>query len=156
MSFIAAVLILNLEEADAFIAFANLLNKPCQLAFFRVDHGMVWTLTIDRLAQMCLCSECLLRVKNTEDWDSLIKSMKFSLSDNFRKTWSDSKESLIKFAIKVKEFSFCSRLFCNFIDFFPIYRCWSILQHLRYSLRKTCPNYFFISSHTVLHQIYTW
>ncbi|XP_057591182.1 TBC1 domain family member 12 isoform X2 [Hippopotamus amphibius kiboko] len=40
MSFIAAVLILNLEEADAFIAFANLLNKPCQLAFFRVDHSM--------------------------------------------------------------------------------------------------------------------
>ncbi|XP_067858570.1 TBC1 domain family member 12 isoform X1 [Heptranchias perlo] len=41
MSFVAAVLILNLEEADAFIAFANLLNKPCQLAFFRVDHGMM-------------------------------------------------------------------------------------------------------------------
>ncbi|XP_032691910.1 TBC1 domain family member 12 isoform X3 [Lontra canadensis] len=41
MSFIAAVLILNLEEADAFIAFANLLNKPCQLAFFRVDHNMM-------------------------------------------------------------------------------------------------------------------
>lgn len=41
MSFIAAVLILNLEEADAFIAFANLLNKPCQMAFFRVDHDLV-------------------------------------------------------------------------------------------------------------------
>ncbi|XP_069756676.1 TBC1 domain family member 12 isoform X2 [Narcine bancroftii] len=41
MSFVAAVLILNLEEADAFIAFANLLNKPCQLAFFRVDHEMM-------------------------------------------------------------------------------------------------------------------
>ncbi|XP_078269861.1 TBC1 domain family member 12 isoform X2 [Rhinoraja longicauda] len=41
MSFVAAVLILNLEEADAFIAFANLLNKPCQLAFFRVDHDMM-------------------------------------------------------------------------------------------------------------------
>ncbi|XP_006231397.1 TBC1 domain family member 12 isoform X1 [Rattus norvegicus] len=41
MSFIAAVLILNLEEADAFIAFANLLNRPCQLAFFRVDHSMM-------------------------------------------------------------------------------------------------------------------
>ncbi|XP_043912592.1 TBC1 domain family member 12 isoform X2 [Protopterus annectens] len=41
MSFIAAVLILNLEEADAFIAFANLLNKPCQMAFFRVDHSMM-------------------------------------------------------------------------------------------------------------------
>ncbi|XP_063048041.1 TBC1 domain family member 12-like isoform X2 [Engraulis encrasicolus] len=41
MSFIAAVLILNMEEADAFIAFANLLNKPCQMAFFRVDHDLM-------------------------------------------------------------------------------------------------------------------
>ncbi|EPY88695.1 hypothetical protein CB1_000159030 [Camelus ferus] len=40
MSFIAAVLILNLDTADAFIAFSNLLNKPCQMAFFRVDHGL--------------------------------------------------------------------------------------------------------------------
>lgn len=43
MSFIAAVLILNLEEAEAFITFANLLNKPCQMAFFRVDHELVKT-----------------------------------------------------------------------------------------------------------------
>uniref|UniRef100_A0A3Q3J8F7 Rab-GAP TBC domain-containing protein n=1 Tax=Monopterus albus TaxID=43700 RepID=A0A3Q3J8F7_MONAL len=43
MSFIAAVLILNLEEAEAFITFANLLNKPCQMAFFRVDHELVHT-----------------------------------------------------------------------------------------------------------------
>ncbi|XP_076835293.1 TBC1 domain family member 12 isoform X2 [Brachyhypopomus gauderio] len=41
MSFIAAVLILNLEEPDAFITFANLLNKPCQMAFFRVDHDLM-------------------------------------------------------------------------------------------------------------------
>ncbi|TRY59916.1 hypothetical protein DNTS_013440 [Danionella cerebrum] len=41
MSFIAAVLILNLEESEAFIAFANLLNKPCQMAFFRVHHEMM-------------------------------------------------------------------------------------------------------------------
>uniref|UniRef100_UPI00398E5BB1 TBC1 domain family member 14-like isoform X1 n=2 Tax=Pristiophorus japonicus TaxID=55135 RepID=UPI00398E5BB1 len=41
MSFVAAVLILNLDTADAFIAFANLLNKPCQMAFFRVDHGLM-------------------------------------------------------------------------------------------------------------------
>lgn len=41
MSFIAAVLILNLDTADAFIAFANLLNKPCQMAFFRVDHSLI-------------------------------------------------------------------------------------------------------------------
>ncbi|KAM9364712.1 TBC1 domain family member 12 [Pholidichthys leucotaenia] len=41
MSFIAAVLILNLEEAEAFITFSNLLNKPCQMAFFRVDHDLM-------------------------------------------------------------------------------------------------------------------
>ncbi|XP_049591306.1 TBC1 domain family member 12 isoform X1 [Syngnathus scovelli] len=41
MSFIAAVLILNLEEADAFVTFANLLNKPCQMAFYRVDHDLM-------------------------------------------------------------------------------------------------------------------
>ncbi|XP_057704682.1 TBC1 domain family member 12-like isoform X2 [Corythoichthys intestinalis] len=41
MSFIAAVLILNMEEADAFVTFANLLNKPCQMAFFRVDHHLM-------------------------------------------------------------------------------------------------------------------
>nr|KAF6432537.1 TBC1 domain family member 14 [Rousettus aegyptiacus] len=43
MSFIAAVLILNLDTEDAFIAFSNLLNKPCQMAFFRVDHGLMLT-----------------------------------------------------------------------------------------------------------------
>ncbi|XP_046905095.1 TBC1 domain family member 14 isoform X2 [Hypomesus transpacificus] len=43
MSFIAAVLILNMDTADAFIAFANLLNKPCQMAFFRVDHSLMLT-----------------------------------------------------------------------------------------------------------------
>ncbi|KAF4110977.1 TBC1 domain family member 14 isoform X1 [Onychostoma macrolepis] len=43
MSFIAAVLILNMNTADAFIAFANLLNKPCQMAFYRVDHSLMLT-----------------------------------------------------------------------------------------------------------------
>uniref|UniRef100_T1JH67 Rab-GAP TBC domain-containing protein n=1 Tax=Strigamia maritima TaxID=126957 RepID=T1JH67_STRMM len=41
MSFLAAVLILNLDVADAFICFANLLNKPCQLAFFRLIEPMM-------------------------------------------------------------------------------------------------------------------
>ncbi|XP_066275916.1 TBC1 domain family member 14-like isoform X2 [Branchiostoma lanceolatum] len=41
MSFLAAVLILNMEPADAFVCFSNLLNKPCQLAFFRVDSGQM-------------------------------------------------------------------------------------------------------------------
>ena len=54
MSFLAAVLLLNMEPSDAFICFANLLNKPCQLAFFRVDHPMVSVLrnsAVDFLAQ---------------------------------------------------------------------------------------------------------
>ncbi|XP_078146905.1 TBC1 domain family member 12-like isoform X2 [Centroberyx gerrardi] len=41
MSFIAAVLILNLDEVDAFISFSNLINKPCQMAFYRVDHQLM-------------------------------------------------------------------------------------------------------------------
>lgn len=41
MSFIAAVLILNLEAADAFICFANLLNQPCHMAFFRLNEPLM-------------------------------------------------------------------------------------------------------------------
>lgn len=41
MSFIAAMLILNMDAVDAFICFANLLNRPCQLAFFRVEQHMM-------------------------------------------------------------------------------------------------------------------
>ncbi|XP_067007796.2 TBC1 domain family member 14 [Anabrus simplex] len=41
MSFIAAVLILNLEPADAFVCFANLLNQPCHMAFFRLNETLM-------------------------------------------------------------------------------------------------------------------
>ena len=41
MSFIAAILILNLDEADAFIMFANLLNWPLLTSFFSVDQQQV-------------------------------------------------------------------------------------------------------------------
>ncbi|KAK6185697.1 hypothetical protein SNE40_007874 [Patella caerulea] len=41
MSFIAGILLLNLEAADAFICFANLLNRPCQVTFFRMDENMM-------------------------------------------------------------------------------------------------------------------
>ncbi|KAK3095375.1 hypothetical protein FSP39_013939 [Pinctada imbricata] len=41
MSFIAAVLLLNMDQADTFICFANLLNRPCQVAFFRIDETMM-------------------------------------------------------------------------------------------------------------------
>jgi len=34
MSYIAAMLLLNLNEYEAFVAFANLLNNPCYMAFF--------------------------------------------------------------------------------------------------------------------------
>ena len=36
MSFIAAILLLNLEEAEAFIVFANLVNRPLLAVFYRV------------------------------------------------------------------------------------------------------------------------
>ena len=41
MSFIAAILILNLDEADAFILFANLVNRPLLSAFFTLDQPLV-------------------------------------------------------------------------------------------------------------------
>ena len=41
MSFLAAVLLLNMEAADAFICLANLLNRPSYLAFFKVDHALM-------------------------------------------------------------------------------------------------------------------
>ncbi|XP_046667469.1 TBC1 domain family member 14-like isoform X1 [Homalodisca vitripennis] len=41
MSFIAAVLILNMEAADAFVCFANLLNKPCHMAFFHLNQPLM-------------------------------------------------------------------------------------------------------------------
>ncbi len=43
MSFIAAVLLLNMDVDDAFCCFANLLNRPCQIAFFRLDESLVRT-----------------------------------------------------------------------------------------------------------------
>jgi len=39
MSFIAAILILNLDEAEAFIIFANLINWPCLAAFYSVEQA---------------------------------------------------------------------------------------------------------------------
>ena len=41
MSFMAATLLLNMETADAFVAFANIMNKPCQVAFYRLDEDQV-------------------------------------------------------------------------------------------------------------------
>ena len=41
MSFLTAVLLLNMDPADAFILLSNLLHQPCQRAFFRMDADMV-------------------------------------------------------------------------------------------------------------------
>ncbi|XP_071520095.1 uncharacterized protein [Panulirus ornatus] len=41
MSFLAATLLLNMDETDAFISFSNLLNRPAHMAFFRVDQPMM-------------------------------------------------------------------------------------------------------------------
>ncbi|XP_075223797.1 TBC1 domain family member 14-like [Lycorma delicatula] len=41
MSFIAAVLILNMDVSDAFICFANLLNRPCHMAFFSLNQPLM-------------------------------------------------------------------------------------------------------------------
>lgn len=41
MSYIAAVLLLNMDGPDAFVCFANLLNQPFLLAFFRHHESLV-------------------------------------------------------------------------------------------------------------------
>jgi len=41
MSYIAAMLLLNLNEYEAFVAFANLLNNPCYMAFFQMNLGEI-------------------------------------------------------------------------------------------------------------------
>ncbi|XP_039299705.1 TBC1 domain family member 14 isoform X2 [Nilaparvata lugens] len=41
MSFLAAVLILNMDVADAFVCFANLLNRPCHMAFFSLNQSLM-------------------------------------------------------------------------------------------------------------------
>lgn len=41
MSFLAAVLLLNMDIVDAFIAFANLLNRPAQRVFFQLQENNV-------------------------------------------------------------------------------------------------------------------
>ncbi|GIX92381.1 TBC1 domain family member 12 [Caerostris extrusa] len=41
MSFLAAMLLLNLDAVDSFICFCNLLNRQCQLSFFRIEQKMM-------------------------------------------------------------------------------------------------------------------
>ena len=41
MSFLAAVLLLNMDQCDAFTCLANLLSKPCYNVFFRIDQKQV-------------------------------------------------------------------------------------------------------------------
>ena len=41
MSFLAAVLLLNMEAGDAFVCLANLLNRSSYMAFFRVDYALM-------------------------------------------------------------------------------------------------------------------
>ena len=41
MTFIASLLLLNMEEYDAFVAFANLINRPLHTALFSVDRKSV-------------------------------------------------------------------------------------------------------------------
>ena len=56
MSFIAAILLLNLEEAEAFIVFANLVNRPLLAVFYRViqkswiTSPQLWCFQVDTAA----------------------------------------------------------------------------------------------------------
>ena len=41
MSFLAAVFLLYVSPSEAFVCLAGILNRPCHLAFFRVDEKKV-------------------------------------------------------------------------------------------------------------------
>lgn len=43
MSSMAAMFILNMDEVQVFISFSNLINRPCQMAFYQVDQPLVHT-----------------------------------------------------------------------------------------------------------------
>ncbi|XP_028424552.1 TBC1 domain family member 12 isoform X2 [Perca flavescens] len=47
MSSVAAMLILNMDEVDVFISFSNLINRRCQLAFYRGQHQLSSGVTPD-------------------------------------------------------------------------------------------------------------
>lgn len=181
MSFIAAVLILNLEEADAFIAFANLLNKPCQLAFFRVDHSMVRTefsgfgpqCSFD-LKHSCFIDDFLLSRWIMENFNLWLQNWECQVL--IHKTHSHvlifpletfnhftcPKESHCAVLTSSVLGGVCVGLRPNIllmtaydVPYYP-YRCWNILQPLKYFLKKIFLNCFFISNHTVLLQTYIW
>lgn len=59
MSFIAAVLLLNMEEVDAFICFANMMNQPCHKAFYSLDVQKV---------RHYLSVYCMPRVRFAQFW----------------------------------------------------------------------------------------
>lgn len=42
MSFLAAMLLLNMDAVDSFMCFCNLLNRQCQLSFFRIEQKMMY------------------------------------------------------------------------------------------------------------------
>ena len=41
MSFIASMLILNMEELDSFICLCNLLNRSCHMAFYQLESNKI-------------------------------------------------------------------------------------------------------------------
>ena len=41
MSFLAAVLLLNMDSSEAFVCLCNLLAQPCYSVFFRIDRDLV-------------------------------------------------------------------------------------------------------------------
>lgn len=57
MSFMASMLLLNMDVVDAFICLANLLNRPVHLAFYRMDTKLV-SFNFSRSSYYCCSSNC--------------------------------------------------------------------------------------------------
>lgn len=136
MSFIAAVLILNLEEAEAFITFANLLNKPCQMAFFRVDHELV---KIYRLYLFTPPPPLPLLCPSSSSSSSCLLFF-------------------IGFSCHFPQLCHPSSLLPSLPDlqFSSSFRCWSILKPLRFSSRRIFLSSSVTSRATTWRLIFIW
>jgi len=113
MSFLAAMLLLNMDLTDAFIAFANIINRSCQMAFFMVDQPMMdaYFRTFDVLMEEQLPrlhhhfrSECLSHDIYLIDWIFTIYSKSLPL-DTACRVWDlffrDGEEFLFRTALGI-------------------------------------------------------
>lgn len=145
MSFVAAVLLLNMDVHDAFTCFANLLNRPCQIAFFRLDKNLVCLNVLSDQCEVWWCFDlvCL-------HFDYFSSAACQQLSRRSGSIYWSSQHGIILFIVEI-----C----CVLITFLHCWLCcrWRcILIRTRSFSEKTCQNFTCISLSVVLQLICIW